>query len=331
MNARATIAVLLAAAVATGCGAVHTAISNANYGATDQRLQVGEDKINFLAGGHGDRCVAFVHGNPGFGDEAWPHQVLLENEFSWVRLDRPGHGSSTRRGNWPFARQVELLEQALNERRSVILVAHGAGAALAIEFARRHPQRTAGLVLLAPITQPEPGRASGALSEVPVLGTLWQEAIGTPTARFATVPAAMRREYVGDTTTPIPAAITELFDRSVSQFSRPGQVRAAFQDDTEFADHYATLRGRQYEVAAPVVILYGDLDRIADPTRHARHFAWCRPATAIQAIPGAGHRIHVTHPQEVASAIRFVEAWVSTARRPAREPAALPPKPRTAL
>ena len=331
MNARAAIAALLVAAVATGCGAVHTAISNRNYGATDQRLQIGEDRINFLAGGHGDRCVAFLHGNPGFGDEAWPHQVLLENEFAWVRIDRPGHGSSTRRGDWPFARQVELLEQALNDRRSVILVAHGAAAALAIEFARRQPRRTAGLVLLAPITQPEPGSAAGALSEVPVLGTLWQEAIGTPAARFGEMPAAMRREYVGDTTTPIPPAVTGLFDRSVSQFSRPGQVRAAFQDDVQVGDHYAVARGRQYEVEVPVVILYGDQDRTADPTRHARHFAWCRPATAIQAIPGAGHRIHVTHPQEVASAIRFVEEWVSTTRRPPREPAALPPATRAAL
>lgn len=330
MNARATVAALLAAAIATGCGAVHTAVSDANYGATDQRLRIGDDRINFLAGGHGERGLAFVHGNPGFGDEAWPHQVLLENEFSWVRLDRPGHGSSTRRGAWPFTRQVELLEQALNDQRSTILVAHGAGAAVAIEFARRHPQRTAGLVLIAPITQPEPAAGTGSLFEVPVLGTLIQETVGTPAIRFGALPAAMRRAYVGDTTTPIPEHARDLFGRSVSQFARPGQVRASHDDDVGVAEAYAGMRGRQYEVPMPVVVLYGDRDSEVDPERHARRFAWCRPATALQLVRGAGNRLHVTHPQEVASAVRFVDEWATTARRPPREPTSSAPAPAAA-
>jgi pimeloyl-ACP methyl ester carboxylesterase len=76
-------------------------------------------------------------------------------------VDRPGHGYSERGGPEnasPPARPMRL--PALMDKRGIdkaIIVGHSFGGAIAAAFGVRHPEKTAGLLFLAPATHPWPG------------------------------------------------------------------------------------------------------------------------------------------------------------------------------
>src|SRR5205085_2789311 len=85
------------------------------------------------------------------------HRVIL--------IDRPGHGLSERPGGdaeaapaRQAARVAEVLDRLGIGR--AILVGHSWSGALATAFALAFPERTAGLVLLAPVTHPWAGGIS---------------------------------------------------------------------------------------------------------------------------------------------------------------------------
>jgi pimeloyl-ACP methyl ester carboxylesterase len=82
------------------------------------------------------------------------HRVIL--------IDRPGHGWSGRPDGDDAAsstRQAALIAQALDRLgvARAIVVGHSFAGAVVTAFALDHPQRVAGMVLLAPVTHPWPG------------------------------------------------------------------------------------------------------------------------------------------------------------------------------
>ncbi|TIU75535.1 MAG: alpha/beta fold hydrolase, partial [Mesorhizobium sp.] len=64
-----------------------------------------------------------------------------------------------------------------------IVVAHSFGGAITTAFARQHPEKTLGLVFLAPATHPWPGGATAwyyKLTAMPVIGWLFSETLAYP-------------------------------------------------------------------------------------------------------------------------------------------------------
>jgi pimeloyl-ACP methyl ester carboxylesterase len=102
----------------------------------------------------GELAVVFIHG---LGGRAEQWAALLEAAGPVLRavaFDLPGHGLSDRAADGDYsipaaAAAVGAVLDALGLRHSV-LVAHSLGAAAAIEYADRHPQRVAGLLLVDP-------------------------------------------------------------------------------------------------------------------------------------------------------------------------------------
>ena len=79
--------------------------------------------------------------------------TTLAQRHDVIRLDLRGHGDSPTRGAIGLERWAHDLAALLDQEghARAVLVGHSLGAQLALHFARHHPQRVAGLVLIDPV------------------------------------------------------------------------------------------------------------------------------------------------------------------------------------
>ena len=115
--------------------------------------------LDFDDQGVGDDVVVFVHGHP-FNRTMWAPQYAAVRAEGWrvVAPDLRGYGASTVTAGTVtldvFAADlVAVLDHLAIER--VVLVGLSMGGQIAMEFARRTPERLRGLVLAATFPQPE--------------------------------------------------------------------------------------------------------------------------------------------------------------------------------
>jgi esterase len=79
--------------------------------------------------------------------------TLLKSDWDIIRLDLRGHGESLHRGNLGIQIWCQDLLQLLETEGypEVVLIGHSLGAQLALHFAYRYPEKTAGVVLIDPV------------------------------------------------------------------------------------------------------------------------------------------------------------------------------------
>ena len=210
------------------------------------------------------------------------HRVIL--------VDRAGLGWSERqgrRGSSP-AYQAAILRDVLDRLgiERAVVVGHSWGGALATTFALDHPERVAGLVLLAPPLYPFPRSMTWlyALFATPIFGWLYARTLALPLgAPFigiglgsAFLPQLPPRRYVKRT-----AALLLL---------RPATFLANARDVADLRAFHAKEAGRYATLAVPTVIMTGDRDMVVAPRRHALAFAATAPAG--EARRAARHRPH---------------------------------------
>lgn len=105
--------------------------------------------IAYAARGHGSPALVFIHG--GFADASfWRFQVAgLEDDHRVVTMDLAGHGDSGMdRIRWTleaFGDDVEAVVRVL-DLDHVVLVGNSMGGPVALEAARRIPERVLGVV-----------------------------------------------------------------------------------------------------------------------------------------------------------------------------------------
>lgn len=102
--------------------------------------------------GQGETLLVFIHGWTCRRDYWKPQLESFSEQYQVLTLDLPGHGDSASQGRnkWgvvPFARDVESCVKALNGK-SVILVGHSMGGAVALEVARLMGETIVGVVLV---------------------------------------------------------------------------------------------------------------------------------------------------------------------------------------
>ena len=228
------------------------------------------------------------------------HRVIL--------VDRAGLGWSQRkgrRGSSP-AYQAAILRDVLDRLgiERAVVVGHSWGGALATTFALDHPQRVAGLVLLAPPLYPFPRSMTWlyALFATPIFGWLYARTLALPLgAPFigiglgsAFLPQLPPRRYVKRT-----AALLLL---------RPATFLANARDVADLRAFHAKEADRYAMLAVPTVIMTGDRDMVVAPRRHALAFAATAPQAKLVMLPGIGHMLHHVAAERVVDEIEALIA-----------------------
>lgn len=119
-------------------------------------------RIAYVERGEG-RPIIFLHGNPS-SSYLWRNVIpYVEGRGRVIALDLAGMGRSERaRNGYRFADHARRLEAFIEQLqlRDVVFVAHDWGAALAFNYAQRHPRNVAGIAFMEGVLPPVFPRSS---------------------------------------------------------------------------------------------------------------------------------------------------------------------------
>ncbi|WP_050403712.1 alpha/beta fold hydrolase [Bradyrhizobium embrapense] len=220
-----------------------------------------------------------------------------------ILIDRPGHGWSTREraeDSTP-AIQGRMIAEAL-ARLGIIratVVAHSWAGALALRIALDHPERVAGLVLLAPVAYPWRGGA-GRYNDVistPLIGPLLAHTITLPLGYLVT-PSGARGVFA-----PQPMPDDFVRDSETLLLLRPREFIANARDLVTLKAAMVEQAPRYAEITAPLSIIAGDVDATVTTRIHSRPLAATAPNAKLIVLPGVGHMVQYAAPDLVVSEI----------------------------
>jgi len=224
-----------------------------------------------------------------------------------VFVDRPGLGFSARRtedGGSP-AHQAAVLRDVLDRLgiERAILVGHSWGGALALAFALDFPERTAGLVLVAPATHPGVWRVSW-------LNALLAGPVGWLFARTLAFPFGAMLMWPGSRTAFLPQIIPRRYVRRSAAMLvlRPPTLMANWADVGSL-DSFLEQQAQRYpKLATPTIVFAGDRDPFAPAARHGDKLAAVAPNVKLVVLPGFGHMLHHAAADRVVAAIEELSA-----------------------
>ena len=214
--------------------------------------------------------LVFIHGASGnLRDQMHAFAGPLENRAEILFVDRPGHGYSERGGpdNAFPSGQADAIA-ALMDRLGIgpaIIVGHSFGGAIAAAFGVRHPQRTAGLLFIAPATHPWPGGVDWyyTLAAMPVIGWLF--------AHTLVIPAGLRKLERGTVGvfSPNPRPDGYVEKTAPALVLRPTVFRNNARDVVNLLGYVTREALRYREITAPTVIITGDRDDVVLAELHS--------------------------------------------------------------
>jgi len=235
--------------------------------------------------------IVFIHGASGnLRDPMHAFRPALEGRADLLFLDRPGHGYSDRGGPENArpdgqARAIARLMEARGMERAII-VGHSFGGAIAASFALEHPEKTAGLLFLAPATHPWPGGVDWYynLAKMPVVGGLFSHIVAMPAGltriesgtRSVFEPNPRPQDYVDATA---PALVL-----------RPTTFRNNAIDVANLLAYVRRVQPRYREIRTPTVIVTGDSDGIVYEEIHSRGLARDIAGSELVWIRNLGHK-----------------------------------------
>lgn len=250
--------------------------------------------LHYTSLGEGSTTALLIHGLGGFA-ESWRHTASALAPYSRViAVDLPGFGQSAKpRAPYTlgfFAEAVGALLRALALER-VSLVGHSLGAAVAVAFACRHPDRVDRLAILGgtvPGFSLEPSVVYRLLA-LPGFGE-----IASSCVTRGICAAALRRCFFS----PSPEEIAFLVEHEYA-IRTTRQGRAAYLATLRAVKEDFTVRAPGYRAALaqsgrPTLMIHGRQDRVV-PLRHAETAA--RSIKGVQArwIDRCGHFPQIEH------------------------------------
>ena len=298
------LAALAVLALITQAGVV---VLQRSHPAQGRQVEVAGAKLNVVDIGPRDAAgppIVMIHGASS-NLEAMRQQLgdRLARQHRVILIDRPGHGWSTRarpEDSTP-AVQAGMIDEALEKLGvgSAIFVVHSWSGALGARMALDHPQRVAGLVMLAPVLYPWPGGVGwyNRLVTMPVIGPLLAYTVTLPLGYFLTEPGA-RGVF-------LPQLMPADFVRNTATLLllRPAEFLANAWDLVTLKAAVKEQSPRYPGITAPVVIITGEPDKTVFTSRHSRPFAAAVPQTKLIVLPDVGHMIQNAVPDLVISEI----------------------------
>ncbi len=228
------------------------------------------------------------------------HRVIL--------VDRPGHGWSTRdrlEDSTP-AIQAAMINEALGKLgvARAILVAHSWAGALGLAMALDHPERVAGLVLLAPVTHPWNGGVGwyNDFTAMPVIGSIFAHTLALPLG-IAVMESGAKSVFQPEQ---MPAGYVR--DRAVALLMRPSEFMANAYDLVTLKQSVAAQVGRYGAIKVPMVLIAGDADTTVSIDVHSRPFVAAVPNAKLVVLPGVGHMTQNAAPDVV---IKQIDAMIA--------------------
>ena len=247
--------------------------------------------------------IVLLHGASSNLEVMRPLAERLSQTHRVILLDRPGHGWSTR-ANFSDSTpepQARMIAQALEKLgvSPAIVVAHSWSGALALRIALDHPERVAGLVMLAPVAYPWPGGVSQYNYAVtaPVIGPLLAHTI--------TLPLGLLLADSGSRSVFAPQAMPENFvkDSATRLLLRPREFVANAWDLVTLRAAMAEQAPRYGTIAVPITIIAGDVDKTVSTHIHSQPLAKTAKNTKLIVLNGVGHMIQYAAPDLVVSEI----------------------------
>jgi pimeloyl-ACP methyl ester carboxylesterase len=303
------LAALAILALVTWTGAV---LAERAHPAQGRMVEVAGARLHIVEIGPPDAPpIVMLHGASSNLEVMRPLAERLSHNHRVVLIDRPGHGWSTRdkfSDSTPQP-QARMIAEALQKLglEPAIFVAHSWSGALALRIALDHPDRVAGLVMLAPVAYPWPGGVSQYNYAVttPVIGPLLANTVTLPLglmladsgARSVFAPQAMPHDFVKDSATRLLLRPREFIANAWDLVT----LRAAM---AEQAPRYGT-------ITAPITIIAGDVDKTVSTHIHSQPLARTAKNTKLIVLNGVGHMIQFAAPELVVSEIEAMEAGLN--------------------
>lgn len=268
-------------------------------------IEVLNHEVHYVTTGDeaADRVLILLHG---FGASAYSYKAVLPELAELgqvVAYDRAAFGFTERPTAWevnPYGLtgQLEVLDEFVTKfgvGKSVVLVGHSAGGALAAEYALQNPAKIDQLVLFAPAVLTTGGAPEWlnwiySIPQVDHLGPLLVSQIAT---------AGLDILY------------SSYFDSSkvtedvLAGYKAPLKVRGWESAFWEFnrAPRSAGISNRLSEITAPTLVITGDSDAIV-PTADSKKVAALIKNSVLKVIPRTGHLPNEEAPAEFSAAIR---------------------------
>ncbi len=231
---------------------------------------------------------------------------LLQSRFRLTGYDRPGMGFTDDRppDSERLASQAGVAAgviQALRLKRPIV-IGHSYGGAVALRLALDHPEKIAGLVLIAPVAYEWPGGVAWHLhwSSNNLIGDFFNNVLTRPFVR----PAVKSGTASAFAPSVLPADYLER--AGVLRAALPAAMRANSQDVKALKREIIGQQDRYPELKMPVAIMAGDGDTVVSPMIHAVQLARTLPNARIDLLQGVGHLPHEASPERLEKLVDWV-------------------------
>lgn len=272
-------------------------------------------KIKFKVSGKGEACM-YVPGGPGQGYASF--ELLggnhLEKNLKMIYMDQRGSGESGKSDNYHLDKMVQDIEELRQHLKldKIFLMAHSFGGIIAVNYAKKYPQHTKGLIL-ANVTlhflndesvkeQIEYGnellQKKGRLVPKDSLST-----------ELSTISKALRSKRMGYKFLTDDVETIKEMDKIDSLHPRIIDFgMAVISKPREYPEYYADYTILTKNINVPVLVITGKKDK-AVGTNHYKHFRF--PDHKIVLING-GHLLYYERNEEFVKA-----AWdfINTRKR----------------
>jgi pimeloyl-ACP methyl ester carboxylesterase len=268
-----------------------------------QFIEINGIDLHFKKMGQGEPVFLRLHG---FGSSLYSWDAVMEplsQVGTVIAFDRPGFGLTERPLDWegrnPYSpeAQLELVTGLLDHFRvqQAFLVGNSAGGTAAMQAALAHPERVAGLVLVAPAVYSGGGTPAWVR---PLLTTPQMRHLGPLVARQiqARSPELIALSWHN------PDLLTS---QTLALYQKPFQVENWDRALWEFtlASRPSGLAEKLEQFSLPVLVVTGDDDRVV-PTAESVRLASELPNARLSVIGNAGHVPHEERPADFMNAMR---------------------------
>ncbi|OJF69719.1 alpha/beta hydrolase [Alteromonas sp. V450] len=279
-----------------------------NFNAKGKLTPVSGGRVHWTVQGNGNGpSLICIHGLLGNSDNFYALTKHLEKTYTVYCVDRPGSGFSRRapETSASFETQSAMLLEWMSKEGidSAFLVGHSMGGGVALRMAIDAPNKIKSVSLLCPLTTPLK-KGAGPLSMLYIPNEIVRNVLSKTIASPLRVKVGKKQTREIFSPEPVPPSFAIAGGGLLGIHSRSFYEGSK---DTVSAQGSLFRQEKRYsEIRCPVGILYGEKDRILDPTQHSSAVTSKIPHAKSKLINNAGHMIPITQPLVCAEFINVI-------------------------